>query len=95
MNSKKGMVTIQFIYHEINDQDYTGIVINVLDSERNIVAVYRNFDPSKIEAPENTAPVNWENIWENQTEEFQVGSMEMAKELIESSQSYTEVERVA
>lgn len=87
------MVTIKFTYFEIMSTDFTGIIIKIIDKDGTIVTSYRNFDPADYEKAENTEPAKWRNIWKNQSESFDVKSIELAKHFITSNNNYLEVSK--
>ena len=71
------MVTLHWSYHEIEDTDYTGVEIEIFDGVQRL-EMWANFDRAD----------SWKEVWGNQTEIFQLPSLDAAREFIASSGCY-------
>ncbi len=71
------MVTLRWSYHEIEDTDFTGVEIEILEDGQ-AVELYANFDRQD----------SWKQTWGNQTETFLLPTVESARHFIASADCY-------
>ena len=64
-------------YHEIEDTDYTGVEIEISEDGQ-LMEIWANFDRND----------SWKEVWGNQTETFNLPSLEIAREFIVSAGCY-------
>jgi hypothetical protein len=76
------MVKVHFQYREIEDCDFTGIIVH-LEEEGVFRESYSNFDPAECSGA----------VWGNQREVFQLDNMQQARAFLNSSGCYKPVER--
>ncbi len=71
------MTQIEFLYFEVQDQDFTGVEITVRDEDNEVVR-YSNFDRQNMTT----------QVWGNQREVFSLPSKAAALQFIESAGCY-------
>ena len=71
------MVTLQWSYYEIEDTDYTGVEIRLIEHGQ-LVEAYANFDRHD----------SRKEVWGNQTETFGLPTLQAARQFILSSGCY-------
>ncbi len=74
------MTLIEFLYFEVQDQDFTGVEITLRDADNEAVK-YSNFDRQSMTT----------QVWGNQREVFSLPSKAAALQFIESAGSYHRV----
>jgi hypothetical protein len=76
------MVKVHFHYREIEDSDFTGIVVH-FEEEGVVRESYSNFDPAECSG----------SVWGNQREVFQLATIQQARAFLNSSGCYKLLER--
>jgi hypothetical protein len=74
------MVTLEFIYHEITEEDYTAIDARIIQGD-NVIAHFANYDRQTL----------GREIYANQSEEFVFPDELSAKSFLESAGTYHEL----
>lgn len=74
------MVQIHFQFHEIEDWDFTAVDI-ILGSDNGFLERYANYDRASLT----------KQIWGNQSEVFQLPTMEIARAFVASAGEYHRV----
>lgn len=70
------MVYLKVQYYEINEKDFTGVKVEVLDEQKNKITEYVNFDSEDYDS---------DDIWGNQEETFVLPNLEIVEQMYENN----------